>query len=328
MVDEGLVAVGVGLAISIAMFALRFYLRVIKGRCFTLLDFSLTFALAMEICFGAVQVKQYTLISAVQTPQNLVTLSKFTFANTFFYIACLWGVKLSVALLHNQVTSRIAYLHIWAVRTLYLVIFTWIVVYITYPLGCIPTSRKWEAPLGHVKACPPILKSWDFWLHLALHLSTDIWLCILPFPALMQIRERRLRVGVCAVYGLAVVSTIVSIVRAVLLGIQTESSLKHLSVLTMVEVTTIIVIGCLPGVSSTFTRGYVYHQNSTNQKSGKATRRLHNYYSRNPFSQLREVDREESYTKSSIELVPQAHATVLEEASMGGAASEASGEML
>jgi len=145
---------------------------------------------AMEVVFGGIQVKQYTLISAAQTPENAVALSKvcpqtfslrqllkltfsllqYTFANTFFYIACLWGVKIAVNLLHIQLTQRIPHIHIWAVRTLYLLIFTWIVVYITYPLGCVPTKRHWEAPLSQVNPCPPILKSWDFVRKSAFHI--------------------------------------------------------------------------------------------------------------------------------------------------------------
>lgn len=74
----------------------------------------------------------------------------------------MWAVKLSINLLHIQVTRKIPKVQVWAVRCLYLIIFTLVLVNVTYPLGCVPVSRKWEAPLGRAKPCPPILAAWDF----------------------------------------------------------------------------------------------------------------------------------------------------------------------
>ncbi|KAH6710549.1 hypothetical protein BKA61DRAFT_737532, partial [Leptodontidium sp. MPI-SDFR-AT-0119] len=219
MVEKGQVVVAVCLTISSVVFFLRFYIRVIKNSQFTFLEITLLFALAMEVAFAGIQIKQYQLMAAPSTVTNTVELGKLTYANTFFYIACIWSVKFAFNLLHIRVTEGISSVHIWAGRTLYILALTWILVYVTYLLKCLPVNRNWDAPLGHVKQCPGILHAWDFWLHFALHISTDIWLCILPFPALIKISERRIRTAVCGVYSLAGITIIISILRAVLLGL-------------------------------------------------------------------------------------------------------------
>ena len=114
-------------------------------------------------------------------------------------------------------------------------------------------------------------------------------MCILPFPALVKISERRIRTAVCGVYSLAGITIIISILRAVLLGLNRGASLEHISILTMIEVMTIVVVGCLPGLSSTFTRKYIYHDISYPvSESTVGQRKSHGSY-RN-FAQLREPD--------------------------------------
>lgn len=325
MVEKGQVVVAISLTISFVVFSSRFYLRVIKNGQFTFLEISLLFALAMEVVFAGLQIKQYQLMAAPSTVANAVELGKWTYVNTFFYIACIWSIKVTFNLLHIRVTERISAVHVWAVRTLYLLAFTWILVYVTYLLKCMPVSRNWDAPLGHVKPCPSILHAWDFWLHLALHISTDIWLCILPFPALVKIRERSIRTAVCGVYSLAGITIIISILRAVLLGLNTNASLELISILTMIEVMTIVVVGCLPGLSSTFTRKYVDHVTSK-QRSESAVGQRKSQGSYRNFVQLREIDG--SCKRDSIELLPCANQADIKTSSQAGLGSETSGERL
>lgn len=80
--------------------------------------------------------------------------------------------------------------------------------------------------------------------------------CILPFPALLKVTERRLRIAICGVYSIAVIAIIVSIIRIILLAIDVQNSIKRIMVLTAVEVTVCLVVGILPGISSSFTKRY------------------------------------------------------------------------
>ncbi|KAH6967692.1 hypothetical protein BKA56DRAFT_678849 [Ilyonectria sp. MPI-CAGE-AT-0026] len=82
--------------------------------------------------------------------------------------------------------------------------------------------------------------------------------CILPFPALAKVSERRLRIAVYMVYSLGLISIAVTIARIVLLATDARHSTEKIMLLSQVEVTTCIVIGVLPGVSSAFTRKYIY----------------------------------------------------------------------
>lgn len=112
-------------------------------------------------------------------------------------------------------------------------------------------------------------------------------MCILPFPALVKISEPRIRMAVCGVYSLAGLTIIISILRAVLLGLNRGASLEHISILTMIEVMTIVVMSCLPGLSSTFTRKYIYHDVSY-PESGSAIGQQKSQSSYGNFAQLKE----------------------------------------
>ena len=72
----------------------------------------------------------------------------------------------------------------------------------------------------------------------------------------------------CGIYGLAFTVIVVSVTRIVLLGINAKANIKYITVLTMFELTTAVIVGSLPGISSVFTRKYVYGKGSTNTKNG------------------------------------------------------------
>jgi hypothetical protein len=157
------------------------------------------------------------------------------------------------------------------------------------------------------------------------YISLTALVCILPFPALVKISERPIRTAVCGVYSLAVITIIISILRAVLLGLNTDTSLEHISILTMIEVMTIVVVGCLPGLSSTFTRKYVYHVTSKPESRSAVGQQKSKSSYRN-FVQLRETDG--SYKRDSIELLPCANQADIMTTSRDGLGSETSGERL
>ena len=109
--------------------------------------------------------------------------------------------------------------------------------------------------------------------------------CILPFPALLKVTERRLRIAICCVYSIAVVAIIVTVIRIILLATDVENSIKRIMVLTAVEVTVCIVIGILPGISSTFTKRYTQGGSEVNKSTFSS--RLKSGKLRNPaFAQI------------------------------------------
>ncbi|RYO96012.1 hypothetical protein DL765_011750 [Monosporascus sp. GIB2] len=147
------------------------------------------------------------------------------------------------------------------------------------------------ALLPHLEE-PENLTELQKWLHLGLHVMTDIVLCVLPFPALMKVSEPRLRAAVCGVYGLAIISIVVTIIRAILLATDPQYNLKRIFILSAIELTVCILIGALPGVSSPFTRRYVYGPTSASSKEPPpgVNRRLSSQTKRN-FSRLKNQNR-------------------------------------
>jgi hypothetical protein len=128
------------------------------------------------------------------------------------------------------------------------------------------------------------------WVYNAIHLSTDIIrnipfpdpmavlsghpvrmltyaaVCILPYPVLISMSKLRLRIAICVVYSLGIISIAVNITRIVLLATDAQHSVTKIMILSQAEVTTCIVIGVLPGISRVFTKKYL--QGSSASKDG------------------------------------------------------------
>ncbi|KAH6666081.1 hypothetical protein B0J14DRAFT_678703 [Halenospora varia] len=249
----------------------------------------------MQITLACLQLRQFELLPTIQIESHSIEIQKLFFAGTFFYIGSLWGVKISINLLLIQLTRRFQRLHSLAVVTLYSLFGLWLFIYVTYIAACWPVQRRWA--LVPSQQCGPIIRAWDFWTHLCIHLVTDIILCILPFPALLKVAETRLRLAVCGVYSLAIIAIIVSLIRVVLLATDVQNSIKRIMVLTTIELTVCIVIGIIPGISSAFTSKYAPAASSTKKlsttgraKSGKQGSRVFSRLEENQVSGLRTGD--------------------------------------
>ena len=78
-------------------------------------------------------------------------------AAAYLYLNALWVVNISVC-----ITDKFLTLNAWAVRSVYISVFLWIVVIATLPFGCFPFSRRWDGFVGRAKPCPNIVREWDF----------------------------------------------------------------------------------------------------------------------------------------------------------------------
>ena len=95
-----------------------------------------------------------------------------------------------------------------------------------------------------------------FWTAVGLNISTDIMLVVIPFPALLLITERRTRIAISIVFGLAGIVVIVSIIRAALISTHYTNS-NMVVMLSHIEIATGVVTSALPEVSRSFTRLYL-----------------------------------------------------------------------
>ncbi|KAJ2906540.1 hypothetical protein MKZ38_001183 [Zalerion maritima] len=265
------IAIIVFVIITNAVCAFRFWIRLIKGRQHKPIEYWLVFSLVMFDALVATQLQIFGVLSDLKagfTVPLFVSMKKLFFAGSFFYLGCLWSLKISINLLHLDLTRRLKHFHSWAVASLYFLYATWPVLYLTRILGCLPVTANWALP-DDPDQCPAMLEAWDFWLHLSIHIATDVFLFILPFPALLKISEPRLRIAVCGVYSLALVAVVVTIARVILLVTNADQSIRLIMLLSSAENAICIIVGVLPGISSTFTRRYVYGSSRREGSSGK-----------------------------------------------------------
>jgi hypothetical protein len=96
-----------------------------------------------------------------------------------------------------------------------------------------------------------------FWVTTALNLGTDIMLISVPFPALLLITEKRIRIAISIVFGLTGVVVVVSTIRAILIAKDATKASYLIVILSHVEVATGVIISALPEVSRGFTRAYL-----------------------------------------------------------------------
>ncbi len=112
-------------------------------------------------------------------------------------------------------------------------------------------STMWEGTCDRTRIIA------GFWTAIGLNIGTDIMLVIVPFPALLLITEKRTRIAISIVFGLAGIVIVASIVRAILLTKQTDQKTYLVVTLSHIEVATAIIISALPEVSRSFTRRYL-----------------------------------------------------------------------
>ena len=95
-----------------------------------------------------------------------------------------------------------------------------------------------------------------FWVSTGLNISTDLVLVIVPFPALVLITERRIRIAIFVVFGLAGITVVVSVVRAILLSKQ-QGNIYLTLMLSHIEIAAGVIIRALPEVSRISTGLYL-----------------------------------------------------------------------
>ncbi|KAH8721520.1 hypothetical protein GQ44DRAFT_361433 [Phaeosphaeriaceae sp. PMI808] len=279
---------------------IRFYLRAVVARQDLWIEMPLIFALFLLLATLGVQIKVYSLLQHMDSVDTVILFGKLASALAYFYIFGLWAIKLSVNLLHIRLTAKFPTINAWAVRSLYAISSLFLISIIVYNVGCYP-PRRWDGIVGKAKPCPMMVKEWDWWLITISHIVSDIWLCILPFAALRQIRERRLRIAVYGVYSLASASIIVSIIRTILLAVNPMSNIKTVMFLSVIEMSSTIIVGAVPCISSAFTSKYVARSHRSDYVSGRDDI-IQNSSNRKYFSQLHEENTNQSANTNSIEL--------------------------
>jgi len=172
------------------------------------------------------------------------------------YLCTLWSTKFSINIFYIRLTRKLYPVHTLAQCCLFLILGTFLIVLSLQIFGCLPFPRKWN------NTCSPTQSNAIFWSTIALNISTDVVLCILPYPALLLITEKRTRLAIFVVFSIAGLVVIVSLVRAVLLAHDPTKNGFMIIMLSHIEVCAGIVISAVPEASRSFTQKYL--QNSNN----------------------------------------------------------------
>jgi hypothetical protein len=174
-------------------------------------------------------------------------------AATFLYFGTLWSTKISISVSLVRLTKRLDRAALLAKCCFYLICATFPVVFFTELLQCIPIDTTWEGTCDDKARITAGL-----FTGIGLNIGTDVMLAIVPFPALMLITDKRTRIAISIVFGLAGIVVITSVVRTILLAKHTAANLTYwVMTLSHIEVATGIIISALPEVSRSFTTRYL-----------------------------------------------------------------------
>ncbi|KAH6715935.1 hypothetical protein BKA61DRAFT_573786 [Leptodontidium sp. MPI-SDFR-AT-0119] len=234
------------LAISWAIISLRFYLRLHSRNKFHWTRPDITIIVSLIFQFSLSLLSLLTLLLSPD-PKSLVLLYN---AGSLLYLCTLWSIKLSISFFLLQLTQQLDRAHQIARFGLYTICATFVVLVILLAAGYIPISTL----PGQARAAR---FTSVFWTSVALNVGTDIILIGTPFLVLSLLTEKRTRIAVSIVFGLAGIVIVVAIIRAILIDANEGTGNFLIVVLSHIEIATGVIITTIPVISRGFTRMYL-----------------------------------------------------------------------
>jgi hypothetical protein len=175
------------------------------------------------------------------------------------YYTTLWSIKISISVSLMRMTRRLDRAAQLAKAAFCFVCVTYIALFFASMYLCGPLTSNWNGFSGASRGFS------NFWLYVALNISTDLVLVIVPFPALVLITDRRTRKAVFFVFSLAGIVIIVTTVRAIMTVMQ-PSNIYLTVILCNIEMAGGVVISAVPEISRRFTRMYLQSSGRTDGK--------------------------------------------------------------
>ncbi|KAF8860471.1 hypothetical protein BDZ45DRAFT_313295 [Acephala macrosclerotiorum] len=259
------VVVVLTLLISYAVTSIRFYLRSRLKKKFhwNLPDTIIVISLILQTGLSGIG------LTAIYLPlsENSEIILKLFHFGSLVYLGTLWSIKLSISIFLLRLTHRLDQANRFALFCLYVICATFVGAVLAELCQCIPMPTLWQGTCDRVK-----IKA-AFWAKIALNLGTDIMLICVPFPALLLITERRIRIAVSIVFGLAGIMVVVSIIRAILIANDDIKLNNLIIILSHIEVMSGVIISALPEVSRGFTRAYLQSSSIRSFETGTTSHR-------------------------------------------------------
>ncbi|KAM0816104.1 putative Integral membrane protein [Seiridium cardinale] len=169
--------------------------------------------------------------------------------------------NISIAILVNNLLDP----NLWRTRALFMlvtlqVIFAFLSVLILF-LMCQPVEYLWDKSLGGSCWSASVMNDFSYWLS-AYTAFTDIVLAIIPIVAFWKLQMRlRIKLGVCIMMGLTLISAIFTIIKATYLRLLfgAEDQLYELPTLIiwgLLEQNIVIVAACIPTLRPFFHKAF------------------------------------------------------------------------
>ncbi|KAJ2894439.1 hypothetical protein MKZ38_007542 [Zalerion maritima] len=207
---------------------------------------------AVFLAAAILHIKVAELIPSLGMAAGAKKMKIFVTTSMILYTALMYSTKIAVALFHLELTAGF-WIHKAARWTLWLLIIAWPLQHVIFFMAC-PFHHRYA--IDPKPGCPPPRHAWDFWVIYSIHMSTDILLFIIPFPALVKIRDLKLRLIICGVYALGISFTAISCVRVVLLVVHPDKDILRVMTLSIIEESAHVVVAAIPWISGIFIQKY------------------------------------------------------------------------
>ncbi|PYH42882.1 uncharacterized protein BP01DRAFT_126213 [Aspergillus saccharolyticus JOP 1030-1] len=216
-----------------------------------------SWAFTLALCILCILMTDYGFgrhIATVKSDATLTMFLKLDFATMIAYLIALGTVKCSFCVLYLQIfpgkTFRIVCWSLFALLVAETIEECLVVVF-----QCTPIHKAWD-PTGMVPGKCLQLTAF-YYISFGIRLATDLTIFALPIPKLVQLNMTRgKRAGLVVMFGLGVLVSVTSIIRATYIS---NFSLDHTWTLvnplnwSSVEVAVAIFIACIPSFKSLIT---------------------------------------------------------------------------
>ncbi|KAL8350212.1 hypothetical protein RB598_005512 [Gaeumannomyces tritici] len=144
--------------------------------------------------------------------------SKTQIAGWSTYTLLLWLLKASMCAFYLRLTAGLAHFKIRVQVGFGLILATWLVVFLSIMLGCMPFEKNWQIFPDPGNLCQPAISNINVLVTVVLNVLTDMYLLSIPLPMLWQASLKPAKkAGLMVLFGLGLFVTFAGILRCVLI---------------------------------------------------------------------------------------------------------------
>ncbi|KAL8388025.1 hypothetical protein RB595_009506 [Gaeumannomyces hyphopodioides] len=167
---------------------------------------------------GMTDEQRAALVPESQEWQLRVNGSKTQIAGWSTYTLLLWLLKASMCAFYLRLTAGLAHFKIRVYVGFGLIFATWLVVFLSIMLGCMPFEKNWQIFPDPGNLCQPAISNINVLVTVVLNVLTDLYLLSIPLPMLWQASLKPAKkAGLMVLFGMGLFVTFAGILRCVLI---------------------------------------------------------------------------------------------------------------